>query len=61
VVDVLQTENFSEVQGKVKAHKLKHLFIFKKWLFVAFFLLVILLVRDTLSMVKQEQKAEKNV
>lgn len=57
---MLQTENLSsEVQGKVQVCKLKHMFIFKMWPFVAFFLLVILLVRDILSTIKQEQEAEE--
>lgn len=59
MVNVLQTDSLSEVQGKVQACKLKYSFIFKMWPFVAFFLLVIFLVRDILSMIKQEQKAEK--
>lgn len=59
MVDVLRTENLSEVQGKVQVHKLKHTFIFQAWQFVAFVLLVILPARDILSMTKQEQKTEK--
>lgn len=49
---MLQTETLSEVQWKVRVQKLKHMFIFKMWPFVAFFILIFLLIEDTLSMIK---------
>lgn len=55
---MLQTENLLEAQGKVQIGKVE-MFIFKICQCVAFFLLVVLLVRDILTMTEQEQNAEK--